>query len=26
VYSTGTQPPQFQGSCGVIVIWTKSGG
>ena len=26
VYSTGTQPPQFQGSCGVIIIWTKSGG
>ena len=24
VYSTADQPPQFQGSCGVIVVWTKS--
>jgi hypothetical protein len=26
VYSTATEPPQFQGSCGVIIIWTRSGG
>lgn len=26
VYSTATEPPQFQGSCGVIVVWTRSGG
>ena len=25
VYSTATEPPQFQGSCGVIVVWTRSG-
>jgi hypothetical protein len=25
VYSTAAQPPQFPGSCGVIVIWTRSG-
>jgi hypothetical protein len=25
VYSTASEPPQFQGSCGVIVVWTKSG-
>jgi hypothetical protein len=25
VYTTATQPPQFQGSCGVIIVWTKSG-
>ena len=25
VYSTATEPPQFQGSCGVIVVWTRTG-
>jgi carboxypeptidase family protein/TonB-dependent receptor-like protein len=25
VYSTASEPPQFQGSCGVIVVWTRSG-
>jgi hypothetical protein len=25
VYSTASEPPQFPGSCGVIVVWTKSG-
>jgi hypothetical protein len=25
VYSSASEPPQFQGSCGVIVVWTKLG-
>jgi carboxypeptidase family protein/TonB-dependent receptor-like protein len=25
VYSTASEPPQFQSSCGVIVVWTRSG-
>jgi hypothetical protein len=25
VYSTATEPPQFQGACGVIVVWTRTG-
>ncbi|MDB4909699.1 MAG: TonB-dependent receptor plug [Gemmatimonadetes bacterium] len=25
VYTTATEPPQFQGACGVIVVWTRTG-
>jgi hypothetical protein len=25
VYSSATEPPQFSGACGVIVIWTRAG-
>jgi hypothetical protein len=25
VYTTATEPPQFMGQCGVIVVWTRMG-
>jgi hypothetical protein len=25
VYTTATEPPQFPGACGVIVVWTRTG-
>ena len=25
VYTTATEPPQFMGQCGVIVVWTRTG-